>query len=63
MATLMLSTLLKQMRSSSLVSVQGKEKGEMGIVKKKKKRLTGGSLMWTEWFRVWGANGSLLVAQ
>lgn len=37
MATLMLSTLLKQMRSSSLLSAQGKEKGEMGIVKKKKK--------------------------
>lgn len=39
----------------------GEREGRNGNCKKK--RLTGGSLMWTERFRVWGANGSLLVAQ
>lgn len=57
---LLLSTLFKRMRSSSLLSAQRKEKGGMGLVKE---RLTGGSLRWPERVRVWGAKGGLLVAQ
>lgn len=57
---LLFSTLLKQMRSSSLLSAQRKEKGGTGLVKE---RLTGGTLRWPERFRVWGADGGLLVAQ